>query len=423
MKHIFFIFYFLLASYICAQKKVDTAQIVVSGRVNAPETFTKPYVILISADGFRYDYMHKYKANNLLKLAENGVWASKGMYPSYPSITFPNHYSIITGLYPSHHGIVDNDFYDPTRQETYTVGSSNVTDGSWYGGAPLWGVAEKQGVLSACLFWVGSESDAGGIRPTYSYQYHEKFSSDDKVKIVKNWLELPDEKRPHFITLYFPEVDKAGHKYGPDAPQTEETVQYIDSAVQKLTEALKPLNLPINFIFLSDHGMIKIDPKDYIPVPDIIDRDKFTVINSNTFVRITARHQEDILPLYKALKKKKHKDYKIYLAENFPRKLHYSRADDPHRRIGDILLVPRGAKALVDPGKKNSLGKHGFSPYRVPEMKATYFSWGPAFQKRQRIKPFVNVDVYPMMAKILGLKIEDSIDGSVRTLNRTLQKK
>lgn len=402
---------------------VDTTQVVISGRANAPETLQKPYVILISADGFRYDYMQKYNTKNLLNLAENGIWAKNGMYPSYPSITFPNHYSIVTGLYPSHHGLVDNIFYDPNRKEMYKIGSKTVTDGSWYGGLPLWGLAEKQGMIAASLFWVGSESDAGGTRPSYYYPYHEKFSDDDKVKIIKNWLQLPEEKRPHFITLYFPEVDHEGHHYGPDAKQTEDAVHYIDGAIQKLVDGLKPLNLPINFVFVSDHGMIKVDPKDYITVPSIIDRNKFVVVNSNTFVRITAKDEADILPLYKALRKEKHEGYKIYLAKNFPGRLHYSKSDDKNRRIGDIILVPNGTKAMVDPGRNPPVGKHGYNPYKVPEMKATYFAWGPAFKQHQQIRPFVNVNIYPIIAEILNLKITSPIDGNIKVLGKTLNRK
>ena len=423
MKKIFVIYSLLLAVLGYSQKTpVDTTQIVMSGRTNSPETLQKPYVILISADGFRYDYMQKYNTQNLLKLAEGGVWAKKGMYPSYPSITFPNHYSIVTGLYPSHHGLVDNIFYDPFRKEMYKIGSPTVTDGSWYGGLPLWGLAEKQGMMAASLFWVGSESDAGGTRPSYYYRYHEKFSDDDRVRIIKNWLQLPEEKRPHFITLYFPDVDHEGHRYGPDAKQTEDAVHYVDGAIQKLVEGLKPLNLPINFIFVSDHGMIKVDPKDYIPVPNI-DKEKFVVVNSNTFVRITAKNEADILPLYKTLRKEKHEGYKIYLDRRFPGKLHYSSADDKKRRIGDIILVPNGTKAMVDPGKNPPIGKHGYSPYKVPEMKATYFAWGPAFKKDQQISPFLNVNIYPVIAEILGLKITEPIDGNIKVLEKTLQKK
>ena len=412
----------MLCSLGFAQEKVvDTAQIVTGTQVNAQATYQKPYVILISADGFRYDYFKKYNATNLLNLADKGVWAKDGMYPSYPSITFPNHYSIVTGLYPSHHGLVDNIFYDPSRKEMYKIGSATIKDGSWYKGLPLWGLAENQGVLAASLFWVGSESDAGGTRPSYYYPYHEKFNAEDKARIIKDWLSLPEDRRPHLITLYFPEVDHMGHKYGPDAPETEEAVKYVDKSIETLVETLKPLNLPINFVFVSDHGMIKIDPKDYVTMPEI-DKTKFTVVNSNTFARVTANNPEDVMPLYKSLKKGNHKDYKIYLASKFPRKLHFSSQDDPSRRVGDIILVPKKGYALVDAGKKTPVGKHGFNPYKIPEMKASFIAWGPAFQEPQTIRPFVNVNIYPVIAEILGLKITQPIDGDIKVLGKILKK-
>lgn len=420
MKKLNCLLFLLISIFIFSQKQVDTAQVISNHRQNAPQTLQKPYVILISSDGFRYDYLQKYKATHLLQLAEKGVWAKNGMYPSYPSITFPNHYSIVTGLYPSHHGIVDNTFYDPERNELYKIGTPTVSDGSWYKGIPLWTLAENQGMKAASLFWVGSESDAGGVRPSYYYPYHEKFTDDDKVRIIKNWLTLPEDQRPHFITLYFPEVDHAGHKFGPDALQTEQAVQYIDTAIEKLANRLQSLNLPINFIFVSDHGMIKIDPKDYIPLPEI-DRTKFIVINSNTIARITAKNPADILPLYQQLKKEPHKGYKIYLAQNFPKRLHYSTREDTTRRIGDIILVPKGASALVDPGRKTSIGKHGFDPHKVPEMKATFFAWGPAFKEPEIISSFPNIDIYPMIAKILSLKISDKIDGDPKVLSKILK--
>lgn len=423
MKNLFSLLFLSLFYLGFSQKKpVDTAQIVIADRINSPQAETAPFVILISSDGFRYDYLEKYHAEHLLKFAEDGVWAKNGMYPSYPSITFPNHYSIVTGLYPAHHGIVDNIFYDPQRNELYKIGTQTITDGTWYKGLPLWGLAESQNMMSASLFWVGSESDAGGFRPSYYYRYHDKFSDDDKVRIIKNWLTLPVDKRPHFITLYFPEVDHAGHKYGPDAPQTEQAVKYIDTAIQKLADGLKPLNLPINFIFVSDHGMIGEDEKDYITLPEI-DRTKYIVINSGTFARITAKNLDEVQPLYDRLRKEDHKNYKIYLAKDFPKKLHFSPKEDSSRRIGDIILVPKGTKVLVDAGKKTSIGKHGFNPYKVPEMKATFFAWGPAFKKEKRISSFQNTNIYPLVAKILGLKITQPIDGDIKVLEGTLETK
>ncbi len=421
VKKLAFLFFICFSSLVSAQKSADTAQVKIPGRVNSATTLTQPYVILISSDGFRYDYLKKYNTQYLLDFAENGVWAKKGMYPTYPSITFPNHYSIATGLYPAHHGIVDNKFYDPKRNEMYALGSKSILDGSWYGGEPFWSLAEKQGMMAASLFWVGSESDAGGMRPSYYYKYHEKFTDDDKVRIIKGWLTLPEEVRPHFITLYFPEVDHMGHKYGPDAPQTEESVHYVDTAINKLVKALQPLNLPINYIFVSDHGMIGVEKKDLVPMP-AIDPEKYVVVNSGTFARITAKNKADILPLYQSLKNSKPKDYRIYLAQNFPRKLHYSTREDTTRRIGDIILVPKGAKSLIDVGKKTSYGKHGFDPCKVPEMKATFIAWGPAFDSPKKIKPFTNIHIYPMIADILGLNVTQPIDGKLDVLKKILKK-
>ncbi len=400
-------------------KKVDTSQIVMPGRANATATYTKPYVILISADGFRNDYFKKYNAKNLMAISKNGVWAKKGMYPSYPSITFPNHYSIVTGMYPAHHGIVDNVFYDPQRDETYRIGSETVMDGSWYRGLPLWGLAENQGVLAASLFWVGSESNAGGTRPSYYYNYHEKFTDADKVVIIKNWLTLPEAVRPHFITLYFPEVDHAGHKYGTEGKETEASVHYIDAAIQKLTDALSPLKLPINFIFVSDHGMINVEPEQYTAIPNF-DFKKFTIVNSGTFARITAKEKKDILPVYELLKRDQYKNFKVYLATNFPERLHFSTREDTSRRIGDIILVPKKAKILTEAGRVSSLGKHGFDVKKVPEMKAAFMAWGPAFKSSKKISSFENIHVYPLVAEILGLKITHPIDGSAKVLQNIL---
>ncbi|MBS1548432.1 MAG: alkaline phosphatase family protein [Bacteroidetes bacterium] len=420
MKKLFWLLALFFMLLVNSQVPKDTAQIITSTFNNSEMTEQKPYVILISSDGFRYDYMEKFQTKNLLKLAKNGVWATNGMYPSYPSITFPNHYSLVTGLYPAHHGLVDNIFYDPQRNETYKIGSKTVTDGSWYKGTPLWTLAENQGMKAASLFWVGSESNAGGKRPSYYYPYHEKFSGSDKVKIIKNWLTLPKEQRPHLITLYFPEVDHAGHRYGPDAQQTKDAALLVDKAIQELTNELADLHLPINYIFVSDHGMIKIDEKDYIKMPKI-DKEKFVVVNSTSFARITAKNTSDIIGLYQELKQQPHSDYKIYLTKKIPKRLHYSSREDSTRRIGDIILVPKRSKGLIDEGRKISLGKHGFDSHRIPEMKAIFFAWGPAFKENKKVSSFENIHIYPLVASILGLEISEPIDGKTKKIKRFLK--
>ncbi|SEG27567.1 Predicted pyrophosphatase or phosphodiesterase, AlkP superfamily [Halpernia humi] len=419
-KHLFFL---LILSFNFFFSQSDTAQIVIPQRENSKLSETKPYVILISADGFRYDYAKKYNAKNLLKLSENGV-AAQAMMPSFPSITFPNHYSIITGLYPSHHGLVDNFFYDYKRKDFYAMNNKDrVRDGSWYGGEPLWSLAEKQGMLSASMFWVGSESDAGGKRPSYYYNYHEKFSPEDKVEKVVSWLKLPMDKRPHFITLYFPEVDHEGHKFGPDSPETEASVHLIDAAVGSLVQKVKDLGLKnVNIIFLSDHGMIKVNKQEPIAIPEmLLDKKRFDYFNSQTLLRVVVKNPAEVKSVYHELKKNETKDYKVFLDKRFPKRLHFSEKDDRYNRIGQILLVPKAPNIFLEKGKKTSIGKHGYDPKTTPEMRATFYAFGPAFKEHLEINKFSNVNVYPLIAKILGLKITEPIDGKIQVLDRILK--
>lgn len=402
--------------------QADTVQYRIAGRKNAPENYNKPYVILISADGFRYDYARKYNAGNLLKLAETGVH-SKGMIPSYPSNTFPNHYTLVTGMYPSTHGLIDNSFYDPGRDQTYSMyNSAMVTDSSWYGGVPLWALAEKNGLVSASLFWVGSESRAGGFQPSYYYKYHNEFSPERKAEIVKEWLQLPEDIRPHLITLYFPETDSQGHYYGPDSKELEAAVHEIDRAVGKLTEEVAKLGLPVNFVFVADHGMILSDVDNPLKIPELINNRRFVLINSYSMLRVHALNPEQVKPAYKQLKREAGRDYKVYLTRRFPKRLHFrSNADD---RLGDILLLPCAPKVFesIPAPKRKYPGAHGYDPKKVPDMNAVFQAWGPAFKPGKTMGTFENIHVYPLVAKILGLPVEHTIDGKARVLEKVLQK-
>jgi predicted AlkP superfamily pyrophosphatase or phosphodiesterase len=426
MKRILSLCFLVLSLLIFAQKEnVDTSQVVIPDRFNNVEAIQKPYVIMISADGFRYDYATKYNAENLLKFSNQGVQA-KAMIPSYPSITFPNHWSLITGLYPSHHGLIDNFFYDYKRNESYAMSKKdNAEDGSWYGGIPLWSLAEKQNVISASLQWVGSASDAGGIRPTYYYHYHEKFSPSEKINKVINWLKLPEEKRPHFISLYFPEVDGAGHHFGPDTKETENAVLLVDNAIGELVRKINDLGLKnVNFIFVSDHGMIQVDGGNPLKIPEILlDKNRFDYYNSQTLLRVHVKNPDEVKKVYKELKANKTDDYEIYLDKKLPKYLHFATKDDKYNRIGEILLIPKAPKVFLEKGKKTSVGKHGYDPRIVPEMKAAFFAWGPEFKNNSVIDEFENMNVYPLVADILNLKIEQPIDGKLKVLKAILKDK
>lgn len=399
----------------------QTEQQIIPGRYNSKEQQHKPYVILISADGFRADLANKYNAVNLLRLREEGVQAEY-MLASFPSLTFPNHYSIITGLYPSHHGLVDNTFYDAARDQLYTMSNKiAVTDSSWYGGTPLWVLSETQKMISASYFWVGSETAIKGIKPTYYYLYNEKTEIDKRIEAVKKWLELPEEKRPHFITFYFPEVDHEEHTYGTDSKETEKAVHFVDESIAKLVKEVNALNLNINFIFLSDHGMTNVDNTKEIKMPAAIDTNKFYVPRTSALLHLYAKDKKFIKPTYKALKKDA-KEYDVYLTKKFPRRWHYRKKDDLYNRIGDIVLTPHLPGYFNLGTKKNTnIGAHGFDPY-ITDMHATFYAWGPAFKQHIKIDGFENIHIYPLIAEILGLDYErKEIDGRLKVLKPILK--
>jgi predicted AlkP superfamily pyrophosphatase or phosphodiesterase len=399
-------------------KAQDTVQQIVPGRLNRPAQIQKPYVILISADGFRADLADKYQAKNLIKLREQGVKADY-MQSSFPSLTFPNHYTIVTGLYPAHHGLVDNNFYDAAKRATYSLGKKEaVRDSSWYGGTPLWVLAEKQGMLSASFYWVGSEAAIQGVRPTYSYNFNTQIPMDSRIRIVRNWLELPEEKRPHLILFYISEVDHQEHAHTVDSRETEEAVHSVDESIGKLVSAVDSLHLPVNFIFLSDHGMLTIDPNT-IDLPAALDTTQFRIMNSLSMVHLYAYNQKDVLATSIALKSQA-MDYDVYLSDELPAIWHYSKADDRYNRIGDIILVSHAPKVFNFNKRRVNPGEHGFDP-SLPEMHAVFYAWGPNFKEHYSIPAFENIHVFPLITKILKLSRSEPIDGRLKVLRNTLR--
>jgi predicted AlkP superfamily pyrophosphatase or phosphodiesterase len=417
MRKFYFVLFLFIPCFLFAQP--DSTQHIVPGRKNSLASKQKPYVILISADGFRHDLADKYHAINLQGLRNRGV-AAKGMIPSYPTLTFPNHYSIATGLYPAHHGLVDNTFYDPQKLQLYRIGNRQaVEDSSWYGGTPLWVLAEQQQMISACFYWVGSEAAVRGIRPTHYYKYNELIGIDERIEVVKSWLTLPEEKRPHLVTFYMSDVDHEAHSYGPDSKQTEAAVHIIDKAVAKLVRMTDSLKLPVNYIFLSDHGMTNIDTLNFVALPAAADTNKFFIPVSEELLHLYAKDRKYIKPAYEAMKKQA-KDYDVYLISQTPARWHYSDKDDWYKRAGDILLVPKWPKIFNIRNRRAAPGQHGFDN-AIRDMHATFYAWGPAFKERLTIEAFENVHVYPLIARILGLAITEKIDGRPEILQPILR--
>jgi predicted AlkP superfamily pyrophosphatase or phosphodiesterase len=407
--------FLLLSLHTFAQ---DTTQHRVEGRVNAPDKLSKPYVILISADGFRSDFADKYDATYLKSKRSLGV-SAPSMIPSYPTLTFPNHYTLVTGLYPAHHGLVNNRYYDPTSRQEYSMGNKKmVSEGKWYGGTPLWVLAEKQGMLAASNFWVASEADIQGVRPSYYYVYNEVTPIAQRIQSVKDWLSLPETNRPHFITFYLPEVDHDAHEFGPEDPRVKKSVQFVDQAIRDLQAALDPLKLPINYVFVSDHGMVTVDNKNTMGLPAEIDTAAFRVPSGDALLQVHAKDPSRITSTYEALKK--NQNFDTYLMSETPVHWHFRPTDDRYNRLGAMLLVPKLPRVFNLSRYPTNQGKHGFDT-RLPEMQASFQAWGPALKVGKRIPPFENVDIYPLVAQMLGLVYDpSSIDGRLDTWKKVL---
>jgi predicted AlkP superfamily pyrophosphatase or phosphodiesterase len=390
---------------------------------NAPQQISKPYVILVSLDGFRFDYAKRYHARHLLALATRGASVPAGMLPAYPSITFPNHYTIATGLYPEHHGIVANSFYDPARKEAYNYRDpKSVGDGTWYGGTPLWVLAEQQGMRSACFFWVGSEADIQGVRPTYYLKFDPTFPNRKRVEQILAWLHLPPEQRPHMITLYFSEADTAGHRYGPDSPQVADAVRELDNQIGKLMDGIKQSKLPVDLIVLADHGMAEV-------TGPAIQLDQYGLnpawlahfVGSSMY----AKSEDDAQRAYEALRGKSDR-FVVYRRQAVPAYLHF----DSNAREGDPVVIPTGPywiNVTAETGASENFpkGAHGYDATRMPEMKAIFLAAGPDIRSGVALQPFENVNVYPLIAKILGLDVTDlktgPIDGTLGALEGILK--
>ncbi|MGB3507993.1 MAG: ectonucleotide pyrophosphatase/phosphodiesterase [Microcoleaceae cyanobacterium] len=365
----------------------------------------KPTVILISLDGFRWDYFQKTDTPYLDYLSATGVKA-KSLIPVFPSKTFPNQYTIATGLFPENHGIISNKMYDPKLEAKFSLGDrSSVEDSRWWGGEPIWVTAEKQGQISATLFWPGSEAPVKGISPTYWEKYDASLSYNKRVEKALNWLRLPVEKRPTFIALYFNEPDSKGHQYGPDSKEVENTIREVDNTVGLLLEALKQEKVlnKINIIVTSDHGMTSISKDRIIYLDDYIDLEAVDIIDWSPVLALHP-HNGNKEEIYNALVNA-NPHFKVYYKEDIPERFHFRN----HHRITPIIGIAEEGWSISSHGLVNTLksqfvrGNHGYD-YQLPSMHGIFIASGPSFKKGLVVESFQNIQIYNLMAKFLNLK-------------------
>lgn len=405
----------------CAQEKAEKPP-QIQLKLNASNHLSKPTVVMISIDGYRHDYTKKYLPPNLTALSENGVQA-QSLKPSYPSLTFPNHYTLATGLLPEHHGLVGNFFFDKKRNEAYAfMDGKNVRDGSWYGGTPLWRAVSRNGMLSATLYWVGSEAEIAGGKADYVQPWNPPLDHTERVNKVIDWLKLPEANRPHFISLYFSAVDHAGHLNSPDSTQVRNAVLDVDAAIGKLRDYAKTANPPINIVVVSDHGMKSLDANKFINLFELVDLSAFQVQERGAVSQLYSNDETLIQSTLKEINKIDH--IKAYRRADTPAKLHYRNND----RIGDIVVIAEVGYYVRSKAKEfqdvvisaKSGGTHGWDNDE-PEMHGIFYAEGPNFKQHTVIPTFHNIHIYPMILDLLGLPILPS-DGDVNVLHGILVK-
>lgn len=381
----------------------------------------QPYVILISFDGFRWDYPQRGLSPNLELMKNKGV-SALSFKPCFPSKTFPNHLSMITGLYPSHHGIINNYIRDTFTDEVYKISDTiSVRDPKWYRGEAFWETAKRQGLITASYFWPGSELTADYRRPNYYKNYEHTKPYPDRINGVIEWLKLPYSERPHFVTMYFDATDSYGHKYGTESTQIDSAIQILDNQLGNLFEKLKEINLfdSTNIIVVSDHGMTEINSERIINIDELLDGTDFKVDNSGVILFFD-REENNLSEIFSKLKSGKN-HFELYYKEDIPKYYHYS---DSYL-VGDLVGIAETGWTFRDNKKKSDDkyfkgGNHGYDNNNT-EMHGIFYAMGPSFKENYKTGTVENIDVYPLLCKIFNLVPAFNIDGKLEKIEFILK--
>ena len=377
---------------------------------------SKNYVLVVSFDAFRYDYHTLYNTPNFDQLAKDGVKADR-MFSSFPTNTFPNHYSIATGLYPDNHGLINNSFFAPDLGLFYEMSNrSTVENPDFYGGEPMWVTAEKQGLKTAAFYWIGSEAPVGGMHPSYWKKYDGNVTFTARIDSVIKWFGYPEDKRPRLVNLYFEEPDATTHEYGPLSDVTKALVENLDSLLGVLRKKLA--NLPtaykINLIVLSDHGIASVSPDRYINIMSIVPErmvDSFSGGNPVLLLNPAEGKTDSLLALINNVE-----GVSAWKKSELPAKWRYG----THPRIPEIVVVADSSWSigLRDRASENR-GAHGYDNYN-PELYSIFYAAGPAFKKNYILKELNNVDVYNLVCRILNIAPAPN-DGNPEVVRKMLR--
>jgi predicted AlkP superfamily pyrophosphatase or phosphodiesterase len=378
------------------------------GRAQAPASDLKPTVILVSIDGWRWDYAQKYSAPTIRQLIARGV--SAPLIPSFPSKTFPNHYTIVTGLYPGHHGIVGNTVWDALTSRRLTMANRTENqDPMWWGGEPLWVTVQRAGGTAAPMFWPGSEAPIFGQRARFWAPFDNGLSPNTRVDRVLRWLDLPVADRPTFLTLYFSDVDGAGHDSGPESRAVAEAVGRVDRYLDRLIRGLTRRRLQdrVNVVIVSDHGMAEANASRVVVLDDYLALDGIDIIDLNpTLGMFPPAGREEAV--YQALAAA-NPHLKVFRKAESPPHWHFR----DHPRVPPIVgVADEGWQVLrkatlesqIASGPRGSIGVHGYDPAEAITMRGIFVASGPAFKSGVAVEPFENVHIYNALSELLGVK-------------------
>jgi predicted AlkP superfamily pyrophosphatase or phosphodiesterase len=415
-----------------------------SGGTNRPEHRGKPHVILVSLDGFKAEYLDRWDLPNFKRAMARGTRA-RWMEPVFPSLTFPNHYSIVSGVHPQKHGIVGNRFWDPERKAQYVYTDNGlVTQGHWYQREPIWVTAESQGMVTACYFWPGSEAPINGVRPTIYNQYSASVPNETRVETVLEWLRRPADTRPHLMTLYFSELDTASHSAALATPEVIAAGQSLDRAIGQLMDGIDalPIKDQVYVLLTSDHGMVETSSRQTVQLTSLLDASEIADLVAAYSGPVANLHVRGGAARARALNDTINaglKNGRSYLRSDLPERFQYR----TNPRAGDIIIVMDESWALSAPrlpaaaavpalpptverpeqqrSRPEVWGAHGWDN-QLPSMRALFLAWGPTVRAGATVDPIRNVDVYPFMAELLGLEPAPDLDGRAGYIKGLLTK-
>jgi len=376
-----------------------------------PPADVAPPVLLVSIDAFRADFLDRGLTPNLARMAREGVRGA--MTPSYPSLTFPNHYTLVTGLRPDRHGVVHNNMHDEALGDFRASNEKSAGDGRWWnGGVPLWVSLERAGLRTAAMFWPGTQAEIEGVRPTHWRAYDESVPADARVDQVLAWLAEPAATRPRFATLYFEAIDEAGHGFGPDSRQMDAALAAVDASIGRLRAGLARRGLldAVNIVVVSDHGLAEVAPGHAVAIEDMVDAADVEVRSTGQSLGFAPRPGRTAAAEARLLGR--HAHYACWRKEAMPARWRYG----THPRVPPIVCQmdegwDANFRAELAKRPAHARGSHGYDP-ALPSMRAVFIARGPAFRTGVQLPAFDNVDVYPLLARLAGVRPEPN-DGDL----------